>query len=138
MIVTSKDIELAEIGRKLIRSRANRKVRVAIGSSKTVDLPEAINELLEDALTLVSEGKGAIVVPESAELTTQQVADILNVSRPYVVKMLENDEIPFRKIGRHRRVLAADVLSYKANIDKKRLSVLEKLAAEAQELGLGY
>lgn len=136
MTITIKDAKLAEKGRRLFSVRG--KVRFSVGSSELIDLPNPVKEILEQALNHIAEGKGVAIVPEQTELTTQQAADVLNVSRPFVVNLLENGEMPFRKIGRHRRVLAADVFKYKEISDKKRLSVLAKLTAEAQELGLGY
>lgn len=138
MAVTSKDIELAEKGRKLLRSRAKASVRLNIGQSTTVDMPKPVREVLEKTLSFIAEGQSVVVLPEPAEITTQQAADLLHVSRPFIVKLLENEEIPFRKVGKHRRIRMEDVLRYKEKIDKKRLKVLEKLAAEAQELGLNY
>ncbi|MFN0278798.1 MAG: excisionase family DNA-binding protein [Pyrinomonadaceae bacterium] len=135
MTVSVKDIELAKNGRKIFGSRSKAKMLI---NSKPVSLPTQVERALKQALSFVAEGKDVIVVPESAELSTQQVADLLKVSRPFVVKLLENEEIPFRRVGKHRRVLAADALKYKERIDNKRIKVLEKLAAEAQELGFGY
>ena len=72
------------------------------------------------------------------ELSTQEAADILNVSRPYLVNLLESGKIPFRKVGLRRRILAADVMTYKKHIDQERYQTLAELAAQAQELKMGY
>lgn len=138
MTVTAKDIELAEKGKRLLSSRSKERVRFEVGSSNPVELPEPIKEVLEKALSYVAKGKGVSVVPEAAEMTTQQAADLLHISRPFVVKLLENGDIHFRKVGKHRRILTEDVLTFKDRIDKARLKTLEKLTAEAQKLGLGY
>lgn len=72
------------------------------------------------------------------ELTMQEAADILNVSRPFLIKLIENQEIPYRKVGTHRQILFKDMMDYKQKIDGQRMKVLDELAQEAQELGLGY
>ena len=102
------------------------------------ELSEGAFGLLLKILTEMSKGNGIMVIPVHAELTTQQAADFLNVSRPYLIGLLTNGEIPFRKVGRHRRVRLEDIMNYKQQIEEKRLEVLDELAAQAQELNMGY
>jgi excisionase family DNA binding protein len=110
------------------------------GSKKgqSLALPRAAVRLLFHVLTEMAQGNAVTLVPIHAELTTQEAAALLNVSRPFVVKLLDEGTIPSRKVGTHRRVLFEDVMAYKRDIDNKRLQALAELSALDQELGLGY
>ena len=76
--------------------------------------------------------------PEGAELTTVQAADVLNVSRPFLIKLLDQKAIPHRKVGKHRRIRMEDVMAYKDAIDREREQVLDQLTREAQAQDMGY
>ncbi|MGL6342693.1 MAG: helix-turn-helix domain-containing protein [Waterburya sp.] len=84
----------------------------------------------------MSQGNAVTLVPVHAELSTQEAANLLNVSRPYLIKLLDSGEIPYRKIGKHRKILATDLYTYKEQIDTQRSESLDKLAALSQELNL--
>lgn len=84
-----------------------------------IQLPAGAVAMLLDILAAMAAGQGITLIPDKAELTTGQAADVLNVSRPYLVKLLEDGEIPYRKVGKHRRVLREDVMSYKEASDRE-------------------
>ena len=109
-----------------------------VGGKETLVLPASAVRLLQKILAEMALGKSVTLAPLEAELSTQQAADILYVSRPFLVKLLEQQEIPFRKVGTHRRIMLQDVIAYKQRIDGKRREALRELAAQAQELNMGY
>ncbi len=86
----------------------------------------------------MSQGKSIALMPTDAEVSTQQAAEILNVSRPHVIKLLEKGEIPHKKVGSHRRILLQDILKYESNFKLDRRKKLNALTKEAQQLNLGY
>lgn len=108
------------------------------GEHEAVSLPTAAYRLLIDMLSEMAQGNAVSLIPVHAELTTQEAADLLNVSRPYLVKLLDSGAIPFHKAGTHRRVHYRDLVQYKNQIDADRLAALNELTAQAQELNMGY
>jgi excisionase family DNA binding protein len=113
------------------------KVREA-GKEQPLELPSGAVALLMDILEAMAAGRGVILVPENADLTTVQAADVLNVSRPFLIKLLEANVLPHRKVGKHRRIRLEDVMAYKAKIDRDRETVLDQLAREGQEQAMDY
>ena len=109
------------------------KLRV-LDQEQAIDLPAGAVHVLE----AMAEGQGVTLILESAELTTVQAADVLNVSRPYLIKLLDRKAIPHRKVGRHRRIRMEDVMAYKHAIDRERQEALAELTREAQVQDMGY
>lgn len=125
-----------EAKEKLLQFRNSESTSVV--NMPSLELPKGSIELLIEILRAMEAGQAIQIIPVNAELTTVQAAGVLNVSRPFFIKLLEQGEIPYRVVGTHRRVLLDDVLHYKEKTDRKRRLILDELAAEAQELGLGY
>lgn len=140
---TEQDMKQAkESSRTLSKYASAERVHLNIkGSNKESDelvLPGHVVQLLLDILSEMGQGNAISILPIHAELSTQQASNILNVSRPYLVKLLEEGTIPFHKVGSHRRVLAEDLIDYKKSMDEKRNETLDELASMSQELGMGY
>jgi excisionase family DNA binding protein len=118
--------------------------RVLVTSSGTKEskiealLPPVAVALLVRALGELAQGNAVTMVPTHAELTTQQAADLLNVSRPFLVRLLEEGQIPYRRVGNRRRVLAEDLFAYRAKTDERTGRAVTELTGEAEELGLDY
>lgn len=138
---TEEDSALARMsGTVLARyAHANRPLRVRVTEQEqTIELPPGAVELLLEILQAMAAGRGVTIIPQNAELTTVQAAEILNVSRPFLIKLLENGTIPYHKVGTHRRVRMEDVMHYKEAIDREREAALDQLVEEAQNLDMGY
>ena len=134
-----------ESSRRLARLMASKpkkplqfRIKPEGAAEETVSIPASAFRLLNDILTQMAQGNAITLIPIHAELTTQQAADLLNVSRPFLIEQLEKKVIPYRLVGTHRRILFKDLMDYKTTIDNNRLKVLEELAAQAQELDMGY
>ena len=110
----------------------------ADGRTDKIELPSVAVRLVLDMMGQIADGHAVSIVPVHAELTTQQAADLLNVSRPFLVSLLERGELPFHKVGTHRRVRYTDLIAYKRREHEARRRTLDELARQAQELGMGY
>lgn len=142
-IPSQKDIEISTESSRVLASSLNSrnatqkiKIESENGEEKTLSIPSVAYELLIEILAQMSQGNAVTLVPVRAELSTQQAANLLNVSRPHLVKLLDRNDIPYRKVGKHRRILAKDLYSYKDEIDRKRSQSLDELTALTEELGL--
>jgi excisionase family DNA binding protein len=99
-------------------------------------IPQSLYAVLVQAVKELMRGRAISIVPVTVELTTQQAADMLNVSRPFLVKLLEKGAIPFHRTGTHRRVYLKHLLAYKRKRDEEAQKALGRLVAEAQQLGI--
>ena len=109
---------------------------VDAGHHDPIVLPAGALPVLKIILEAMAAGHGMTLIPQHAELTTMESADILNVSRPYLIKLLEAGEISFRKVGRHRRIRMEDLMFYMEESDRKSRAAMDELVALSEELGL--
>lgn len=129
---------LRRIKEYLMRHPEEKTIEVAteLAGGDALILPREAVSMLAYILAQVAEGRGVQVMPSHAELTTQQAADMLNVSRPYLIGLLEAGAIPYRLVGRHRRIRHDDLMEYKRRDSVKRRAAADELSELGQELGL--
>ena len=101
-----------------------------------IPLPPTLFRVLKRIVAHLTRGQAVTIIPINKEVTTQEAADILNISRPYLVKLLEEGKIPFNSVGTHRRIPLNDLLAYKKRRDEERAEGLRELARLSQEYGL--
>jgi len=139
VVPSEKDTATAtESSRILSRVVPNGDLRIRLDDGQELKLPSGAARLLAHLLTEMSHGNAVTLIPVHAELTTQEAADYMNVSRPHLIGLLESGTLKFRKVGTHRRIKFSDLQTYKEQADRKHNAALDELAAEAQELHLGY
>ena len=142
------EVELAKAAQRCIVSALDNSnaVNIAIvedgveklDNSPLLRLPPKVLRLIADLLGSLAEGKAVSVVPKDLDVTTQEAAMFLNVSRPYLIRLLEEGKIRFHKVGSHRRVRFDDIVQYKEERNRKSSEALQALADQAQEIGLDY
>jgi excisionase family DNA binding protein len=140
---TSAEAEQAKISSRTLSKyadvdRVQLQLRGSNGESDDLILPGHVLQLLLDVLSEISKGNAISLIPHHQEVSTQEAANLLNVSRPFLVGLVEKGEIPFRKVGAHRRVLLTDVLAYKEKTDGLRTQALNELTALSQDENMGY
>jgi len=117
--------------------RRTAQCRLVGPSGDAIPIPEAVFRVLERVAEVLARGDSLTIVPVGKELTTQQAADLLNVSRQYLVRLLEDGRIPYTRTGKHRRLRIEDVLTFKEQRDRERGAALDELTRISQEIG-GY
>lgn len=130
--VEGRDLELIE--RALARSGSTARLVAVDGT--TVDIPQQLVGVLEAVVEQLRAGNGVSVAPLHAELTTVEAAELLNVSRPHLIKLLDRGELPHRMVGTHRRLKLIDVLAYRDEQDATAREALDEMTRQAEELGL--
>jgi excisionase family DNA binding protein len=113
-------------------------LKVRLDDGQKLTLPKSATRLIAHLLTEMAQGNAVTIIPINANLTTQEAADYLNVSRPYLVSLLEKGKIPYDKVGTHRRIRFQDLVAFKTSSEKRRREVMEELASQSQEEGMGY
>lgn len=133
------DAELAQSALPAFEAalRADGPVHLRFGEGADVVVPRSALAALTDVLASIADGATVTVVPARSELTTQQAADALNVSRPFLIGLLEAGEIAYRTVGTHRRVDASSLIAYQRQDDAKRRRAAASLTAELDEFGIG-
>jgi excisionase family DNA binding protein len=126
-----------ELSRLLAKLPASERARVQFDGHDLI-LPRQAVTLLRDVLAEMAQGNAVTIVPTHAQLTTQEAANLLNVSRPFLVALLEEGKIPFTKTGTHRRIRYQDLMVYKRHKDQESRDALDELTRQSQDLDLGY
>lgn len=121
---------------RALRPVADQRAEIVGPDGTRTELPESLYAVLIRAAQELRRGRGVSILPVGMELTTQQAADLVNVSRPFLIRLLEAGQIPFHRVGSHRRIRLDDLLAYRRRRSEERKAMLAGMAADAQELGL--
>ena len=141
------EAEMAKVAQRCImaaldHSRAPKIVLVADGDDARqaldIELPPQALRAIADLLGLMGQQQPIMIIPQKHELTTQEAAGFLNVSRPYVIKQIEDGSLKCRKVGRHRRIEFQELMRFQQAQQQKSEDALQRLTDLSQELGLGY
>ena len=142
--MSAEEVEMARAAQRCIMEALDHSRAAAItltttdGTHPTVELPPAALKLIGQLLGALSEGRAVTIIPSKQEFSTVEAANFLNVSRPFVIKEIEEGRLPHRKVGTHRRVAFEDLVVYAREMRKRQEGALERMADNARELGLDY
>lgn len=142
--MSPREVEMARAAQRCIMEALDHSHTAAItltttdGVHPTVELPPAALRLIGQLLGAMSEGRPIMLMPSKQEFSTVEAANFLNVSRPFVIKEIEEGRLPHRKVGTHRRVAFEDLMAYAREMRKRQEGALERMAENARELGLDY
>jgi excisionase family DNA binding protein len=142
--MSAAELEMARVAQRCIMEALDRSRAVKItlttseGKRPTVDLPPKALKLIGQLLGMMSEGRPFSLIPRNQELSTVEAAHLLNVSRPFVVKEIDEGRLPHRKVGTHRRITFEDLQAYAKTMREKQERALQRMADNARELGLDY
>lgn len=128
--------DLARFARGLADVQAPARAKLVGPDGSYLDIPDELYGVLRDVVTALSEGLAISIAPHNTMLTTQEAADLLNISRPTLVRLLTDGEIPHTMRGRHRRVMLRDILDYRDRTRRERRQTLDEMAADAEEANL--
>lgn len=132
------EVAVERLHEALERSPARRSAYLIAPDGEELEVPRSVYGVLVRVVHELAQGHAVAVMPVHAQLTTQQAADLLGVSRPHLIKLLEEKRIPYNRPGKHRRILLNDLLEYKRARDAERRAALDALQAEDDRLGLRY
>src|SRR5215469_12901664 len=128
--------DLARFARGLAEVGAPARPRLVGSDGSQIEIPEALCGVLRDVVEALSQGLAISIAPHNTMLTTQEAADLLNISRPTLIRLLTEGEIPYTMRGRHRRVMLRDILDYQERTRAERRQTLDQMAADAEDDGL--
>lgn len=125
--------ELSRFARRPIRGR---RLRLVVDDDAPIDVPVAVGDALAEVVAILGQGKPVLVMPQNTQLTTGEAAHLLGVSRPTVVKLMEDGVLPFTRPNSSRRIALHDLLAYKEQRSRQRLDALDEMTADAVDMGV--
>ncbi len=138
VLPSSEEAALAKEASRHLAKHEGGELRVQLDDGEVLRLPKAVHDLLYHLLTEMGKGNAVTLFPVHAVLTTQEAADYLNVSRPFLIKLLEQGKLRFEMVGTHRRIRFSDLETFRKEAEEQRKSTMNQLAEQAQKLGMGY